>query len=548
MIPWCQLVIPLLGLTASPSVAALATNNQTPRAHIGPSHESARANAHHIFNAIHSAARQWGSSLNHNGFGFFPATVARGTVLYHGNRYAHPPTWPEWLAFEVEHAEAFAQSFAHRFPPPSGNRSAASPAEDAQIPLGNHHEPRDQDEEPDKDPAIHRSRGYFHTYRATRDLNLLYIDGMSAGKSDMGMMDSQDLILLENKYIDGIMDDWNRAGRLCELLPQWGYDGIMRMEIGFEVIFCDFSSGLQLMSVERTYYPNDTLDAHYTDLQMYQWARAVGERYDGLGSRVRLDFSSMVSGFFFPINISSTDANRTDLIRLAAAGADDLKGIKNHLHQVSNATRRFTVDWQTVIDMVVSRFAERLAHMGWGDLSPPSFISELQRATLTYVNAPPQPDDDGINANKKNETAEAIDRCTKSYLLPALLVQADWSVEDSLIHTALDTVLGNICSTLFLVRSLLLEASPDVSSHGYRIKVGDHNPALNDAVEVGRGLIHDLLEQLAWTEWEKPRRCPLGEIAYIAMWPFGDSDDHWHPGCRTLEQMKHPGWGYWLPR
>ena len=69
-------------------------------------------NANHVFNAIHSSMRQWGSSLNHNGMSFFLATVSAGTQLYHGTSKAEEIEGMEWLAFEPEHALMFAR------PPP----------------------------------------------------------------------------------------------------------------------------------------------------------------------------------------------------------------------------------------------------------------------------------------------------------------------------------------------------------------------------------------------------------------------------------------------
>src|SRR3954468_7465721 len=73
--------------------------------------------ANHIFNAIHSSMRQWGSSLNHNGMSFFLATVPAGTRLYHGGSTRDPVIGPEWLAFEAEHALMFARP---RRRPPKG--------------------------------------------------------------------------------------------------------------------------------------------------------------------------------------------------------------------------------------------------------------------------------------------------------------------------------------------------------------------------------------------------------------------------------------------
>ncbi|CAI4213994.1 unnamed protein product [Parascedosporium putredinis] len=62
----------------------------------------------YIFNSVHSAMRQWGSSLRHNGLGLIPATVPEDTLLYHGTPRNSTPETFEWLAFEIEHAENFA--------------------------------------------------------------------------------------------------------------------------------------------------------------------------------------------------------------------------------------------------------------------------------------------------------------------------------------------------------------------------------------------------------------------------------------------------------
>ena len=66
-------------------------------------------NANHLFNAIHSSMRQWGSSLNHNGMSFFLATVPAGTQLYHGTSKSESIEGMQWLALEPEYALIFAR-------------------------------------------------------------------------------------------------------------------------------------------------------------------------------------------------------------------------------------------------------------------------------------------------------------------------------------------------------------------------------------------------------------------------------------------------------
>jgi hypothetical protein len=83
----------------------------------GPDLDAARRNAFHIFNVIHSAMRQWSSSVNHNGVSFFLATIPEGNLFYHGRSSPDRPDSFEWLAFEVEHPSGFALSGDPRMPP-----------------------------------------------------------------------------------------------------------------------------------------------------------------------------------------------------------------------------------------------------------------------------------------------------------------------------------------------------------------------------------------------------------------------------------------------
>lgn len=150
----------------------------------GPHIDNAQKNAPQIFNALHSSMRQWGSSLKHNGMSFFPASIPNNTLLYHGTHEESPFTGMEWLAFEIEHAELFAWSS----PPPR------------KFP-GYHPPPMEFMKEftDDELPENTFKHAYLHIYRPKRPLsNLLYVDGMSAAKTPMGTMDTQDLILRNN--------------------------------------------------------------------------------------------------------------------------------------------------------------------------------------------------------------------------------------------------------------------------------------------------------------------------------------------------------------
>ncbi|KYK58495.1 hypothetical protein DCS_05511 [Drechmeria coniospora] len=505
---------------------------------IQPDHESAGRNCHHIFNAIHSAGRQWGSAVKHNGLSFFPAAIPKGTLLYHGSNTDSIPRGPEWLAFEVEHAEAFALSVTL-----PGRQHDQLVGQKPLIPSSARRR--------DAGRGQQNRRGYLHTYRAERDLKILYLDGMSAGKTHMGTLDTQDLLLRENNTPpawDSFMDELDRAGSICDLMTEWAYDGFVRLEIGFEVVYCNFSNGIDLVAMKRTLLHPDADKSPYDPMKPFQWARAASERYDGIGGhRLTLDFSSMVSAFFFPVDLSNTDANRPDLPRLVAVSLDELRDIKAYLREVCTQPRRYTVNWQAVVDMIVTRYSARFALMASTLLSPSDFVEELDVVSRTYFDAPSLPGDITV-ASPENRTAEAIDSCTVHYLLPTYLDRDRWDVEDDMIHTALKRVVGQICNQLFVMRAVILKASArDDPLTDLSLTMGNDGgaPNLDEAVARCRQSLERLREDLSWTTWRRPQACPVNELLMIAMWPLGDAEDYWTPRCRSVDEVGYSRRSYW---
>lgn len=102
------------------------------------------------------------------------------------------------------------------------------------------------------------------TYQTTRKVKVIYFDGESATLFGSGQLDSQMLHIWGNTSgpgrpdsgFGGLWEEYARATGLCDWLresklsgPGWGYEGIIRMNAGFEMIWCDFSSpSLRLIS------------------------------------------------------------------------------------------------------------------------------------------------------------------------------------------------------------------------------------------------------------------------------------------------------------
>lgn len=196
----CSTAIMILTGFLTCGLASLALGS--PQAHyaiesdLSPSEDAARQRAPDLFNAVHDAMRQWGSSIHHNGMSFFLATVPEGVMFYHGSSKEETPDQPEWLAYEIEHAELFARSrFGGRPPgPPPGDDGARGGVGWMSF-LQGPYDPQRPFNGPQTPPPTEDNGGWLHVYRTTEPLKLLYVDGMGAGKTDMGTLDTQDYVL-----------------------------------------------------------------------------------------------------------------------------------------------------------------------------------------------------------------------------------------------------------------------------------------------------------------------------------------------------------------
>ncbi|KAJ2902455.1 hypothetical protein MKZ38_000584 [Zalerion maritima] len=173
----------------------------------------------HLFSSISTLLQQAPNTIFPSGYSLAPVLIPPYTLFYHGRRDPLPsPPSPEWLSFDIEMAYGIMGS----------SRSS-----------------------------------FMLTFQTTRPVSLLYFDGMSAALMGLGgQMDSQMLALFGNVTgppwgendgrggFGGLWQEYLRAHGLCDWLEEsglrgkgWGVEGVVRMNAGFEVIWCDFSSG-----------------------------------------------------------------------------------------------------------------------------------------------------------------------------------------------------------------------------------------------------------------------------------------------------------------
>lgn len=500
------------------TAAASSLNTQYPEVQAAEDHSFA------LFNSIHSAVRQFGSSVHHNGMSFYLAQAPRGSIFYHGDyRPAIPPDF-EWMSFEVEHAYAFAESWE---PPPKDNLSSSFTANSLlwhqmdrrmsrQRPVADRLAQKSSaqspifgaSDEPEKDPRpgpywpdwSKPARGYFHTYMANRPLNLLYIDGEAAAKCTLGSLDSQDHILLDwdpDERRGGGPAEMKRATELCALAQDWPFDaggkidGFIRMEAGFEIIYCDFSDGLDQLSVQATPFRNETgagLDpgGNAGLTRPFEWLRAAAARFHGHpAGRLDVDWSSMVSAFAYPINLTNEDLGRQDLPRVIQATRDDWRTIRGRLRAVvaQRGGRRAGADkavvaWQAVVDKIVTRFSQRLRWLA----ADAAERAELLPVIATLV-------DPFVDYRDRGPDAErlAVDRCAEHYVGAQAVRRASWTPEDRAIAAAVGAVLRTICTSLFSARAVLRSTPATAASGG------------QDAAEEARDILRQLVADLRWS-------------------------------------------------
>lgn len=207
-------------------------------------------NATAIFNEVNNAVRQKNADLNPIGVSFFPAYIPVGTHLYHSTHNdGKIPDSFEWTAMDYE----FSYNFAHfnRGKPGSRRRKHHGKFPGGKGPFGKvpgGKGPFGKGPHGGRMPPFGSGNSNLLTFEVTEPLDrLFYLGGASAAKSETGEMDTQ-YILSQAESYDEFNERW-AAEQICSWGKQHGgIDGYIRLEIGFEVVICNFQEKLQLIS------------------------------------------------------------------------------------------------------------------------------------------------------------------------------------------------------------------------------------------------------------------------------------------------------------
>lgn len=247
--------------------------------------------APYIFSSLSGLLQQWPNTFFPNGHTITACEIPRNSLFYHGRHDADDPPSPEWLAFDIEMSYGIMGSMP-----------------DSRI----------------------------ITYRTTRPVKCLYFDGMSASLMGSGTEAQMTFLYGDSDSVpdrrepaggrpgrgrrpprekpgggwppglgandeprrwNPLADEYFRARGLCKWIKErglggngWGYEGIIRMNAGFELIWCDFNStSLQLVSnlnvsVPRINIP-DSKFSKYGDFSTRTFVDMLSQRQTPLGFR-----------------------------------------------------------------------------------------------------------------------------------------------------------------------------------------------------------------------------------------------------------------------
>jgi len=353
--------------------------------------------------------------------------------------------------------------------------------------------------------------GWLHTYQTTKELRLVYVDGMSAGKSHIGTLDSQNRILFNDTIPSGgVSQEMERAKAVCRIsADEWDnrIDGVIRMAAGFEIILCAPEEKLvaERVTKSRIHKPKHHGDHKTQQSKPGELLRVVTSRYNGIGGdRMKVNYDHFVSLYDSDLNVFAANSTQPRLSHLSKASTHKIRRRLTDL--VMDHDVHGKVNWQTIADMTVQQYGHRLQ----------DFVSSPRFRTMESLRAEiAQMWESFVDLDYSSADIE-IQRCANRFIPHA-------ASKTSLAHKVTYTINEHICSTLATVL------------------YGDND----HTVAIGR--LQQLMGYLSWTFWKECRDCRDDEFCAIPIWPQGSLEDYEDPRCQRYDSAFAGENGYWGP-
>ncbi|KAF7293221.1 J domain-containing protein [Mycena chlorophos] len=307
-----SLTLLLAALTSN----AVGTDIQTPfisdELHTPP-HPNATGNL--VFNTISSLLQHWPNTRYHSGQTIVPAVIPEGTLLYHGRLDDAIPSSGEWTALDPEFSHIYCF------------------------------------DEPEK--------CWLLTLVTTRPLQVLYFDGSSATKSPDGTLDTQDLLTWGAVFPDRLNREWEyaRLDALCEWGRETGFDAFLRMQLNFELMLCDFTRGVEVVS-----FVHLEVESMFPDHFYYSFIH-TSEWHDHFPGDVRfqLDLTRVVSMYdtdLAPSLVGTRWGVERREHRVLGISPEDIVAVRNRISQPAQSGSG--IDWRALFQVIKDRYGKRL--------------------------------------------------------------------------------------------------------------------------------------------------------------------------------------------
>ncbi|TFK68719.1 hypothetical protein BDN72DRAFT_888457 [Pluteus cervinus] len=481
---------------------------------VGPSVDST---SHLVFDTVASLLQHWPNTRYRNGHNIIPGIVPVGTLMYHGRGTQEIPDKPDWVATDPEHSRLFCANFE---PGP---------------------------------------------------LKILYFDGSSAAKMQGGSMDTQDHVAWKATRPDWVHNERKRIVDLCNWGKRYQLDGFYRMEMDFEIMLCDFQSGIQLASSiqlnSEFNFPNRTgpgeiiaadiprnpipppLRIGYQVLQAGAWHNF----YPG-ESRLKLDLTRLISFYdtdTFPSLVQARSGVDRLQHRTSGISEKDVQVLHERLdevlrdfgnpqdvHLAQGSASRSGVDWRTLYQVIVDRYADRLEMLQYilnsTDPTAENYsqnhtqtvdnaMYRLQLMLTTYALRTARPPTVDTGVDKGLSWASPVYQyCATTHTSALYPFKSSFTKSEHLLLSALEGTNREICRVL--VR-LWAEGKQVGIDPGLPFQPSDDDHGNSDnwlpMLNRWRDEVNGLMGWLGWSLWLKCRPvCGMEETCYLPTWPW----------------------------
>ncbi|KAG6331403.1 hypothetical protein ID866_7689 [Astraeus odoratus] len=449
---------------------------------------------HLIFETVYSLLQHWPNTRMRNGHTIVPGTIPTGTLLYHGAMYNRIPTTPDWVAMDPEESTFFCMN------------------------------PSDE--------------GCWHlTLSTTRPLKIIYFDGSSAANMDAGCLDTQDIITWGKILPEKTFMEEERINALCRWGEQYGVDGFVRMEMDFEAMLCNFTSGVQVVSFVKLANPDPleipppdssrSFPRIFESLHSGSWYN----RFPG-DTRIKLDLTGLVSFYdteLVPSLVSARSGTERWNHRLQNISDNDVLKVKARLEEslMRQETCTSGVDWMSLFRVIVIRYAERLEltqyllntsmSNGPSQMMAAAKLVQIQLRVMLmpyiFFSAVPEEGSESI------DWAQPIFKLCATSHTESIASSSCMTPSEQLLLRAAEQTTKEICrvvtrmwaSGVLLGLDRYLNSEADVNTE-----------SVSALVRKWKNEISGLTQWLDWSIWVKCQpECGPEEICYMSTWPVG---------------------------